>query len=487
MTPNELPTRHSARFPRSLPLLAALSLGLATPTAPAAEPTALPAPRLLRNVTVLDGSGAPAQPRRDVLVEGGRIAWVGETGSREVAAGVEVLELAGRTVIPGLIDMHAHVLVEARDADGAVTPKKWDRESTFEMLPTFLRFGVTTVRDPAAPTEAAVALRDAVGRGDVLGPRIVTAGRALIANPFDPDLFVHVRDRDAVRREIAWQHAAGVDFVKLYGSLPPELVAAAIEEAHARGLPVVGHLGATTWGRAAELGIDGVEHAASWSPEELPEAARAGASRSLFGRVHWLRHLDLDGAETRETVRKLVEHGVAVDPTLMAMHTKFFGSSPRYTGNPDNRRAPPAVAASWPLASFTRDWTAAQYAEAQEQWPKLLRWTKRLHDAGVLLTVGTDTPTPWIVPGVAVHDELALLAEAGIEPLAVLRMATHNAAVALGRGHDLGLVRAGYVADLVVLARDPSGAIEATRAIELVVQGGRVWRPDELGRASSRR
>lgn len=481
MTTNELPTRQSARFPRSLPLLAALALGLglAAPATPPAEPPSRAL--LLRGVTVLDGSGAPAQPRRDVLVEGGRIAWVGETGSREVAAGVEVLELAGRTVIPGLIDMHAHVVVEARDADGAVTPK-WDRESTFDMLPTFLRFGVTTVRDPAAPTEAAVALRDAVGRGDVLGPRIVTAGRALIANPFDPDLFVHVRDGDAVRREIAWQRAAGVDFVKLYGSLPPELVAVAIEEAHARGLPVVGHLGATTWGRAAELGIDGVEHAASWSPEELPEAARAGASRSLFGRVHWLRHLDLDGAETRETVRKLVEHGVVVDPTLMAMHTKFFGNSPRYTENPDNRHAPPAVAASWPLASFTRDWTAAQYAEAQEQWPKLLRWTKRLHDAGVPLTVGTDTPTPWIVPGVAVHDEMALLAEAGIEPLAVLRMATRNAAVALGRGHDLGLVRAGYLPDLVVLERDPSGAIEATRSIELVIQGGRVWRPDDLRR-----
>jgi imidazolonepropionase-like amidohydrolase len=474
---DDLRTRRSARLRTTLPLSAAILLVLtsavAAAPAPAAAPLALPPPLLLRGVTVIDGSGSPPQPRRDVVVEGGRIARVGETGSREVAAGVEVLELAGRIVIPGLIDMHAHVIVEARDEKGEVTPK-WDRPSTLDMLPTFLRFGVTTVRDPAAPSEAAVALRDAVGRGDVLGPRIVTAGRALIATPFAPDLFVHVRDRDEVRREVAWQHAAGVDFIKVYASLPPELVAAAIEAAHERGLPVVGHLGATTWGRAAELGIDGIEHPASWSPDDLPEAARAGVPRSLFGRVAWLRHLDLESEATQATVRALVEHGVAVDPTLMAMHTKLFGDSLRYTENPDNRHAPPAVAASWPRASFTHDWTAAQYAEAQEQWPKLLLWTKLLHDAGVLLTVGTDTPTPWIVPGVAVHDEMALLVEAGIEPLEVLRMATHNAAVALRRGHDLGLVREGYTADLVVLERDPSAAIEATRSIELVIQGGRV-------------
>jgi imidazolonepropionase-like amidohydrolase len=478
-------TARRLRLPAAGAAVALAVLWPAAAASPAAEaPAAAPAhppPLLLRDVAVIDGSGSPPQPHRDVLIAHGRIAWiratgVGDAGGRAPGAGVQVLDLPGRTVIPGLIDMHAHLFVEERDAEGEPTPK-WDRESTLHMLPTFLRFGVTTVRDPAAPTEAAVTLRDAVNGGRLAGPRIVTAGRALIARPFAPDLFVHVRDADGVRREIAWQHAAGVEWVKVYASMPPELVAVAITEAHARGLRVVGHLGATTWGRAAELGIDGVEHPASWSPEELPPAAREGLPGGLFGRVAWLRALDLDAAETRATIRRLVENRVAVDPTLMAMHTKLFGDDRRYTENPDNRHAPPTVAAAWPRTSFTRDWTAAEYAEARQQWPKLLAWVRRLHEAGVRLTVGTDTPTPWIVPGVSVHDEMALLASAGIPPLAVLRMATHEAAAALGREDELGLVREGFVADLVVLADDPSAAIEATRSIELVVQGGRVSRP----------
>ena len=97
-----------------------------------------------------------------------------------------------------------------------------------------------------------------------------------------------------------------------------------------------------------------------------------------------------------------------------------------------------------------------------------------MYERGVHLVAGTDTPTPWIVPGPSLHDELQLLAEAGIPPLEVIRIATSNAARALGRGHELGSIRPGLRADLIVLSRSPEESIANTRAIEMVIQNGAV-------------
>jgi imidazolonepropionase-like amidohydrolase len=305
-------------------------------------------------------------------------------------------------------------------------------------------------------------------------PRVLVAGRILNASPFDPEPFHPVRSADEVRREIRWQAAAGVDFVKLYSSMPPELVRVAVEEAHAHRLPVIGHLQRTSWRQAAELGVDHLAHGASWSPDLLSPAARGGYQQDLFGRVYWLQHLDLDGAELRSTLDELVRRAVVVDPTLIAYHTKFFGDDPRWLDSPDNALVAPALVAGWRVGSFTRDWTPEQYAAARSAWPKMLALVGRMHQRGVRLVVGTDTPTPWIVPGTSFHQELALLHDAGIAPAAILRMATGDAARALGLADEVGTIRPGLRADLVVLAGNPLRSLEHTRAIRLVMQAGHV-------------
>jgi len=289
-----------------------------------------------------------------------------------------------------------------------------------------------------------------------------------------------VKDEAAIRKEIRWQAAAGVDFIKVYSSMTPELVRIAVEEAHAHGLRVIGHLQRTTWTQAAELGIDAVTHAASWSPEILSEADRAGYEQSLFGRVYWLEHLDLKSPEVTSMAEALVRHRVTIDPTLIAMHTKFWGNDPRYTQHPQLGLAPEAFRRGWPTGSFTASWTDDQYRQAQSQWPKLSGLTKLLFDRGVLLTVGTDTPTPWIIPGVSFHEEMALLADAGIPLKDVLRMATANGAKALGKEKSIGAVEAGMRADLVVLRANPLADIKNTREIETVIQGGRIYEPGKL-------
>jgi imidazolonepropionase-like amidohydrolase len=438
---------------------------------------AAPARLLLADVTVLDGDGAPPRPHCDVLLAGERIVAVGPTGQVD-RRGATVLALPGRWVTPGIIDLHAHLFTHPWDEQGAIRPR-WDRDSTLAMLRLFLAHGVTTVRDPGAETEAAVALRAAVGDGRVRGPRIFTAGRMLDPGDDLPEPFTRVRDRAEVEREIRWQAALGVDAIKVYGGMPPELVAHAIAVAHELKLPVIGHLRATGWSEAAALGIDGIEHAAPWTRDFLPAERRAQMSGDLFGRVYWLEQLDLDGPALRALTAALTAQRVTVDPTLVAMWTKLFGDVAAADAA-NLAQAPALHRAGWKAGSFTAGWSAEQYRRGHAAWPKLLAFIGRLHAAGVRLVLGTDTPTPWIVPGASAHQELAFLVAAGLTPLAAWRAATADGARALGQEGRLGRVAPGQRADLLVLTRDPLRSIANSRAIERVFVGGVGHTPAEL-------
>ncbi|MBZ5622442.1 MAG: amidohydrolase family protein [Acidobacteriia bacterium] len=131
--------------------------------------------------------------------------------------------------------------------------------------------------------------------------------------------------------------------------------------------------------------------------------------------------------------------------------------------------------AAFARRSNTADWTADQYRAARAQWPKLLALVKLMYDRGVLLTAGTDTPFPWIVPGVSFHEELRLLAEVGIPAAAVVRMATINAGLALKQ--NIGSVEPGREADLVILAANPLESVQNTERIEIVIKAGHLYKP----------
>jgi cytosine/adenosine deaminase-related metal-dependent hydrolase len=404
---------------------------------------------LLLATLIVHGATLPDGKVHDIVVEGERIVRITDSHEHD---GATVIDATGRFVYPGFIDMHAHLLLDKA--------KRSDVERHLQLL---LEHGVTTIRDPGSRTEAAVTYRRLLESGDLTGPRLLTAGRILNATSFDPEPFVPVRTAEEVKREIAWQKAVGVDFIKLYASMPLDLVKVAIDEAHRQKLPVIGHLQQTTWTEAARLGIDAISHAAPWSAEYLSDDKRAAYPQTLFGRVYWLENVDLQSHGLREMTDALVKGGVAVDLTLIAMHTKFFGDDPRWLESPDNKLAGDLVE-RWKVESFTKDWKPEQYAAAKKAWPKLLALTKLLFDRGVLLTVGTDMPTPWIVPGASFHSEMELLASAGIPNTSVLQMATRNAALALRRD-DIGMIRPGAYADLVVLTLDPVKEIGNTRSM----------------------
>jgi imidazolonepropionase-like amidohydrolase len=450
----------------------ALLLAACAPKEPAPEVLAL------TNARLLDGNGGPVLDGVTLVIENGLITLVGPTAAVTLPAGARHMDMTGRVIMPGLVDMHYHVTTAAmryrRDAAGRLD-STYDRGLAERLLRVALAHGVTTVRDPgASPLQAAIALREAVDSGRVLGPRMLTAGPIIS----DPGL-----SPDQLRREIRTQADAGVDFIKLYSGIGPELLRLAVDEAHARGLRVIGHLQRTSWTEGAQAGIDFLTHAGNWHEAYVAPARRAAYEQlggSMKARISWLEWLDLDGPAVDSMISALREHRVSVDPTLVAYHTKFWWRDSIYQRDPDVAIVPELLENWQVLGMPTRDWTRAEFDRAQAAWPRMLALVARLQRGAVRLTTGSDLASPWVIPGVALHQELALLVSAGIPPAEVLRMATHNGADALRLLSETGTIEPGKRADLVVLEADPLRDIRNTRRIRYLVLGGRILRPEEL-------
>ncbi|MEO8452397.1 MAG: amidohydrolase family protein [Gemmatimonadota bacterium] len=442
------------------------------------------APIVIRNVSVIDGTGAPARSSLSVLIRNGKIERVEPAVTFRAPPGSRVLDGTGKWLIPGLIDMHAHVNLGPVHVVAGKPVTETDTSVTSWSLRMLLAFGVTTIRDPAAPAAAAVAVRDSVARGQLVGPRIFTAGELIDASEF-PGLVEPARTADEVRAAVRRQAAVGVDYIKLYASLSPELVKAGIDEAHGLGKKVIGHLFATSWTQAADMGIDFIEHSFPSSPRLLPLERRAAFLKNIArnGRfmIQWHEYYDPKSAEADSMIRSLVAHRVVHTPTLVLFEAMAWGDSARVIANQDLRFAPPSLLENWKTEfTLSRDFTEADYASAKQAWPAVLRFVKQLYDRGVFLVAGTDAVGPWVPPGTSLHRELELLVSAGIPPLAVLEIATRNAAEALGILDQVGTVEPGKRADLVLLDADPSAVIANTRRISWVMKDGRLWEPRRL-------
>ena len=431
-------------------------------------PADMPPAYLLKGGTILSMKEGDAPFQADILLRGGRIAAIAP--HLDAPSGARAIDVAGRYVLPGFIDMHAHVTY-LHDGDFS---KGFDLAVSREILAELLRYGVTTVRNPAAPPEKAVALREAVD-----GPAMLTAGLPLNGGRF--------LTPEAVEAEVERECALGVDYIKIYARSPPDLTKAAIDAAHRCGLKTIGHLQATDWPTAARLGIDFLTHAVSWSASALPPARRAAYESeikergAMKARITWLESVDVDGPEMREIVDSLVEHHISVDPTLIAYGAKFLPL--------DEANLPPAPQAlrdDWKDGGPTRDWSAADFARMKKAWPKMLAIVRRYYEAGVLLTTGSDLPNIHVVPGFSLHQEMELLAEAGIPAVDVLAMATRNGAQALGKASEIGTVETGKMADLVVLERNPLDDIRNTRSIDYVFRRGEAMVSSSAGRAAGR-
>jgi imidazolonepropionase-like amidohydrolase len=286
--------------------------------------------------------------------------------------------------------------------------------------------------------------------------------------------------RNVVREALARRP----DYFKVYARLSPQAVASVIDEAHKHGIPVIGHMGQTSWLEAARLGIDHLAHAVDWSPKTLTAEARKDYFAAIRGRdmrspfrsrIDWLELVDLTSAEVRDMIAEVAKRGVSVDLTLVAYDGKFAApNGGRYAANRFVQIVP-ALHQDWtqcPNITLTRDWTKEDYRRWNAAYPKMQALVRMMRDTGVLLTTGTDLTNPWIIPGESLHQEFELLVAAGLSSSEVLKMTGENAARAL-RSNDVGLIEAGRIADLVLLAANPLQNISNTRSIRWVMKAGK--------------
>jgi imidazolonepropionase-like amidohydrolase len=429
-------------------------------------------PLALTGLTVIDGTGAAARPNHTVVIESGRFVAIGPDGSLPMPDGARVLNMAGKWAVPGYIDVHAHM------------PDPLHQPAVLRLL---LAAGVTSARSPAAVPSTGVELRRKLERGELLGPRFLTAGR-LIDAPNSPWSFAaEVSTEAGMRTEIAQQAAQGVDFIKLYSRIPPDLLSVAVAEAHARGLPVIGHLGRTTWQEAAAAGIDALTH--SWiygfANSAVPEIhsdrfaeffqPNPAFNPALFN--EWPGAMDLQAPRFQSLISVLAQRRITIDPNLVLAEAVAWGDDLAAFARLETEQD--VVAHTFPHP-YSASWSVAQRAAARTAFTTLLQAIRAMHEGGVIITVGTDLQNPWMTPGVSYHRELELLAQAGLTPADVLRAATRNGAVALGIQDEAGTIEVGKSADLVVLGADPLSNIANARLVAAVVRQGRLHDPVTL-------
>lgn len=414
---------------------------------------------VLDGATLIDGNGGQPKPDSVVIIGDNKkiIAITNQTNFHDSLSPPlkdddigsqfpkRVLNLTGKYIMPGLFDMHAHV--------AGVRKNSYDQATSEHMLEMLINYGVTTVRNPGGPTNETVNLKEEVLNGTLSGPEIFTAGR-LLNTPEFPVPFVEkqVTTDEEIKEEVRDQAAAGVDYVKLYVGLKPELVEAAIEEAHRLDIKVIGHLYLTSWTDAANLGIDFLTHGVPVSPFLLPEDKQIIFNRTgggPFDHSLWLDLVDLNSIEIKNMIESLVQNQIPVDPTLDVYEAIFVGQN---FADPQN----------------------------EQRWNKVLQLTKMMHDGGVKILSGTDIPNFELAPGESLHQELELLVKAGINSSDVIKIATKNGAEALDLMNQTGTIELDKQADILILSANPIENIENTKRIDSVISNGRIIERSDL-------
>jgi imidazolonepropionase-like amidohydrolase len=423
----------------------------------------------IQNVTLLSmrEGDAPTQAAQTVLLRDGMIEKVGDTAAVTVPPGTRRIDGTGKFLMPGLADMHVHL-------------EYFDHPSVLQL---FVANGVTLVRNMDGRAHV-LDWRSQVARGELPGPTIVTAGPLLDGDPpLLPDNFV-VLDSAAARAAVAAQHAAGYDFIKVYSNLSRAAYRAVLQEARTHGMPVAGHLPrGVSATEAIAAGQQAIEHLGDY--DDMLESSDS----PMRGRYQWYKRLlgmPIDSARADSLGRALAAAAVWTVPTLVQPEYEIAtnADAERWLARPAVRHIPEAGRRLW----FERV-TASAARLDDEDWARItlghrnrLATVAALHRAGAPLLVGTDTPNPFLVPGVSLHEELALFVEAGLAPIDVLRIATRHAARFLGLSSRVGTIEAGKRADLLLLDADPLADITNTTRIAGVFVEGKWYSATDLSR-----
>lgn len=411
-------------------------------------------PVLFRNVRMYDATTKRMLPSMSVLVRDSVIERVGPATEVTAPSDTQVIDGAGKTLLPGLFDMHTHT---ALATDG----------------PLAIASGVTSIRDLANDIDTLMARKKLYDEGKLVGPRIVPAGmvdsRGQFAGP--TKLFVDTpEEANAAIERIA---GAGYRQVKIYSSFKPELIPSLIAAARSRGLRVSGHVPTgVTMERAIELGFDEIQHSSYWLSNFAGPTAPPKNGIGLPPVPPGL--LDPGSPDLERLIALMQSHRTVLDPTL-AIYQDFLLSdatkvTPSLQGVGD--RLPLVFARTMRFPSALQPERMAQAKVSMEALKALF---KRFHEAGIEMVVGTD-----FVIGLTLAHEMQTRVDAGVSSLDVLYMATLGAARVAGTSHQVGSIEAGKLADLVLVRGDPERDIGVLRATDVVMKDGVLFQPDEV-------
>ncbi|MEX1127897.1 MAG: amidohydrolase family protein [Vicinamibacterales bacterium] len=444
-----------------LALALAIGLTLAGSTRPAAQSTPTTTLKALVGGTLIDGFGGPPIRNSVILIDGERITAVGQVGRLAVPPGAEIISTEGMSVLPGLWDMHVHLMI-----NGHADYDHWDKTypAQFEsvIMPASARqlllAGVTSARDLGAPLEASINVRDAIKAGTIPGPTLYVSGPFIQKAPYPgTELFRWGVEGPAdARAKVKKLADAGVDCIKLIDQdqMTPDEVQAVVDEAHKHGLMVVGHSHRPDEiRRGVAAGVDNFEHTGLSSAPEYPEDViamlRERTANMSRGPLFWTP--TIEGLFNYEYLRDNPEQ--LDDPAWhVGLTPEIIADIRASIANPD--RLP-----YFQLTPIRR--------------PTLARKFKQLSDAGVVMLVGTDSGIPMKFHSSSTWRELdAWVNILGVSPMQAIRGATYWPSVAMKADTDVGTVTPGKYADIIAVKGDVLRHIALLQRIDIVVKRG---------------
>jgi imidazolonepropionase-like amidohydrolase len=440
---------------------------------------------------VLDVRTGNVLERVNVVIEGDRIVSI---GAAELPEGMARVDVTGKTLIPGLFDLHAHVMPKSFFFPSAEEPE--------QALAILLESGITTIRLLPLHSESALGWAARVNLGELAGPTIVPA-----SGIFEQQAQRTSQGFGDAPTAVAWvrkEALLGARWIKVYDAMDPESLAAIVQTARSYGLRVCGHTESVPPLESSRLGLSSIEHMVSLPLSCLLEGAEPPDRLRLSERIAW-RWQHVDPERATALLEELCANGTAWVPTLVVTAAMLHERSKPMTeagaekaadgGAPGDEEARQEGAgdreAGGGESGTGEVGEGAAGAEvldpAQQEARRALeaalrssaQMAVRYHRMGGLVGVGTDFPIGGVPVGSSVHRELELLVDlGGATPLEALQMATLGSARVLGFEDLIGTLEPGRIADVVVLAGNPLESIAHTRAIELVVHDGRLLESD---------
>jgi hypothetical protein len=414
-------------------------------------------PVAIEHVRLFDSKQATMREDQTVVVQGDRISMVGPSAAISIPKDAEVIDGRGKTLLPGLFDMHAHL----QALDGILN----------------IASGVTTARDMGNDIDELKHLQDQWDSGTAIGPRVWKAGFIDGHGPFQAPTGLYADTAEEAQKAVNRYADLGYIQIKLYSSLNPEFVPGIVKTAHERGLRVSGHIpNGMIASQFVEDGADEVQHinfiflnflAGKVKDTRTPERFTAVGANAA--------KLDLQSKEVNDFIALLLQHHTTVDVTLATFEGMFTGRPGKVS--PDFAPILDRLPAQVQRGAYSGGLPVSAENDQlyKDSYRAMLRMTKRMYDAGIPILAGTDATA-----GLMLHRELELEVEAGIPPAKALQIATFNAARLLKQDKDLGSIAPGKRADLVLVEGNPADHISDIRRCRMVMKNGVLYKSADV-------